>query len=121
MFYGFGLSISDRCITVISEIRSKDTDPQAYARKVGGWVLTLLKNGVPTGHISVVGGSKGGDIAARVSSLLQQPDLSYVILARLFAGQDPFTLTGRVLSIHDSSDKFAISPEIFNLEFSRRD
>ena len=43
---------------VISEQRPKDTDTDAYARKVIGQVNTLLKGNVPAENISVVGASR---------------------------------------------------------------
>lgn len=99
---------------VISEIRPKNTDPQSYSKKVEAWVAHLIGKDVPPKNVSIVGASKGGNIAARVSSALQQPEINYVILAGLFAGPESeqgLELSGRVLSLHDSSDRFPISPE----------
>lgn len=107
-------AFSKKGFIVISEIRPINSDAELYSQKVGGWITSLVEKGVPSRNISVVGGSKGGNIAARVSSALQQSDISYVILAGLFAGPESergLKLSGRVLSIHDLSDKFPISPE----------
>jgi len=107
-------AFSEKGFIVISEIRPINSDSEFYSQKVVSWIASLLKKGVPSRNISVVGGSKGGNIAARVSSALQQSDISYVILAGLFAGPESkrgLKLSGRVLSVHDSSDKFPISPE----------
>jgi hypothetical protein len=107
-------SFSEQGFVVISEIRPRNSDAELYSQKTAEWILELIKKGVPPKNISIVGGSKGGNIAARISSILQQSDISYVIIAGLFAGPESergLKLSGRVLSIHDSSDKFPISPE----------
>jgi hypothetical protein len=99
---------------VISEIRPKNSDPESYSKKVGSHITSLIDKGVPPRNISVVGASKGGNITARVSSALQQSDISYVILAGLFAGSESrrgLKLSGRVLSVHDLSDRYPIIPE----------
>ncbi len=101
---------------VISEIRPKNCDAEFYSKKVGSWITSLIEKGVLPKNISVVGASKGGNIAARVSSALQQSDINYVILAGLFAGRESrrgLKLSGRVLSIHDLSDKYPITPEVY--------
>jgi poly(3-hydroxybutyrate) depolymerase len=48
---------------VISEPRPRGTDIEKYAAKVVGQVNALLKAGVPPQHITIVGGSRGGQIA----------------------------------------------------------
>jgi hypothetical protein len=113
-YYDIFKAFSSNNFVVISEIRPKNTDSETYSVKVGEWIKSLIKRGVPPSNISVVGASKGGNIAARISSALQMPNINYVILAGLFAGRESergLKLSGRVLSIHDSSDKFPITPE----------
>jgi hypothetical protein len=99
---------------VISEIRPAKTDPAFYGKKVASWVDQLIQAGIPARNISMVGASKGGVIAAHVSALLRQPDLRFVILAGFFRNLESernLSLHGRVLSIHDASDVFAIAPD----------
>jgi len=113
-YYKILEAFSKEDFIVISEIRPKKTAPQSYSEKVEAWIAHLIRKDVPPKNISVVGASKGGNMAARVSSALQQIDISYVILAGLFAGSESeqgLELSGRVLSLHDSSDRFSISPE----------
>ena len=113
-YYKIVEAFSDEGFIVISEIRQKNTDPQSYSKKVEVSIAHLIGKDVPPKNISIVGASKGGNIAARISSALQEPDIKYVILAGLFAGSESergFKLSGRVLSLHDSSDRFPISPE----------
>lgn len=113
-YYKILEAFSDEGFIVISEIRPKNSDPQSYSKKIKVWIAHLIGKDVPPKNISIVGASKGGNIAARISSALQEPDIRYVILAGLFAGSESelgLKLSGRVLSLHDSSDRFPISPE----------
>lgn len=102
--------------TVISEVREKGTQVVPYAEKVAAQVTTLLERGVPPGSITVTGASKGGVIAAYVSSLLRNTEVNYVFLAGLFEKclvDENLKLYGNVLSIHDRSDKLSITPELY--------
>jgi hypothetical protein len=98
---------------VISEQRSKDTDPVQYARKITEQAHALLNAGVPASNITVVGASKGAGIAILVSHFLENKEMNFVIMANCdpatvkeFA-QNNFFLYGNVLSIYDSSDELA--------------
>lgn len=98
-------TLASRGAVVISAQRPKDTDMAAYAGAVVGQVERLVEAGVPEHHIVVVGFSKGGGIAARVSSFLRRKDVRFVLLAACWdAKQSPVRLTGRVLSIREASD-----------------
>ena len=113
-YYKILEAFSKEGFIVISEIRQKNTDPQSYSKKVEAWITHLIGKGVPPRNISIVGASKGGNITARVSSALQQPEISYIILAGLFDGPESeqgLKLSGRVLSLHDSNDEHPYSPE----------
>lgn len=107
--------------TVISEVRPKDTDPLAYARKVVGQIDSLKAAGVPSDHITVVGASKGGLIAVYIANLLRDEAVSYVLLAicgegtlGLWAARD-ICPVGRVLSIYDATDQYAATCDpLFN-------
>ncbi|MFL6739359.1 MAG: alpha/beta hydrolase [Sphingomicrobium sp.] len=94
-------------LTVVSEVRPKDTDPSAYADKVVAEVRDRLDGGVPAADITIVGASKGAVIAMLVSSRLRVDGVHYVFLAncndwmeRTFAPR----FTGDVLSIYEASD-----------------
>jgi len=107
---------------VISEARSQRTDVRAYATRLVSQVRQLLSEGVPPEHITIVGASKGGAIAIAVSSMLQNEDLNYVIVAAcsekgigLYISRGVY-LSGRVLSIYDLSDRFTGSCEEYFLE-----
>ncbi len=99
---------------VISEVRPDGTEILPYAEKVCSQITTLLARGVPAEKIMVVGASKGGIIASYVSSTLKNMELSFVFLSGLFEDclkDEQLTLYGNVLSIHDSSDTFSITPK----------
>ncbi|MBN2342261.1 MAG: hypothetical protein JXX29_06890 [Deltaproteobacteria bacterium] len=101
---------------VQSEVRPKHTRVADYAKKIAAEIEQRIQSGVPEQHITVVGASKGGMIAATVSHLLKRPHIRFIILAGLFPSlyeSDGITLSGEVLSIHDSADNFAISPDLF--------
>jgi hypothetical protein len=105
-FEGYGF-------TVISETRPINTNSLEYAKKVASQVHKLLDSGVLPENISVVGASKGGDIAIYTSHLIGNPDIRYVIMAicnpEEIAGlkQNGVTLSGKVLSIYDFADPLA--------------
>ena len=95
---------------VISEARPPRTDGEAYARKVVAQVESLLSAGVPPERLAVVGFSKGGGIAVAAASILGNEEVSFVFLgtcARRIKNVPELELTGRILSIHESSDPVA--------------
>jgi len=101
---------------VISEAREKGTQIEPYAEKVAAQIKNLLTNKVAPGNITLVGASRGGVISAYVSSMLREKRINYVFLAGLFEKylQDKnLKLYGNVLSIHDRSDKFIITPSLY--------
>lgn len=100
-------ALAVRGFTVISEVRAKDTNAVEYAAKIGKQINLLLKLGVKPENITVVGGSKGGVIAHRISSDLKDKNLNFVLLAACGKGylaQEKPDLYGRVLSIYDYKD-----------------
>lgn len=90
---------------VVTAQRPVDTDVAQYAGMVVGQVERLIAAGVPEDHIAIVGFSKGGAIAARVSSFLRRPNVRFVLLAACWRKDEPqLRFTGRVLSIREASD-----------------
>lgn len=101
---------------VISEAREKGTEIKPYAEKIVSQIRHLLANGVPPANITVVGASKGGIISAYISMLLQEKGINYVFLAGLFEKclkDENLKLYGKVLSIHDQSDRLSITPALY--------
>ena len=112
-YYEYGQilqTLAARGFQVISEPRPADTGHFEYARKITAQVGRLLAAGVPARNVTVVGASKGGVIAAFVSTLLRNRDVNYVILAGCSGGgqylQHKVDFHGRVLSIYDTADEF---------------
>ncbi len=100
-------SLGQAGLQVIAEVRPPDTDAEQYASKVVDQVNALLDAGVPAEHITVFGFSKGGSIAIFTSSLLQNEQVNFVLMA--ICGEWVFEwsnvdLSGRVLSIYETSD-----------------
>ena len=101
---------------VISEVRKKGTEIKPYAENIVAQVKKLLVNGVSPGNITIVGASRGGIISAYVSTMLRVKEINYVFLAGLFEKyleDENLKLYGNVLSIHDRSDKFSITPALY--------
>jgi hypothetical protein len=115
------MKLSSYGFVVISEQRLKNLDGMEYARKIVEQVTVLLNAGVPAKNITVVGASKGAGIAIDVSHLIENEELSYVLLAICAPVtieelmQDKIFLHGNVLSIYDSVDELAGScQELFS-------
>jgi len=100
-------------VIVVSEVRTDIVSSKDYAKKAAQQIQTLLAAGVPPENITISGHSKGGVIALHVSSLLQQPDIKYIILAGCGikplaqAYPEPSTIKGTFLSLYANSDKIA--------------
>jgi hypothetical protein len=105
----------DRGLVVIEETAGP-INPTTYASKVVLQVRRMMAAGVPPGNICVAGFSKGGFITLLVASSLNDPNVSYVVLAGCGTGKSsrPFKqfikkkrgarLLGRMLSIYSGSD-----------------
>ncbi len=95
--------------TVISEIRRKDTDGDLYAQKIKWQLDSLLKKGVKPSNITVLGTSKGGYIAWKVSALMKNKQMNFVLIGicseNLFKQYPDAVLYGNVLSIYERSDE----------------
>jgi L-fuculose-phosphate aldolase len=102
--------------TVISEARKKGTEIKTYAEGIVSQIKKLLAHGVAPENITVVGASKGGAIGAYISTMLREKEINYLFLAGLFEKclvDASLILYGNVLSIHDRSDKLAITPGLY--------
>ncbi len=105
-------ALGSRGAEVIADVREPGADMYEHAGKTISKIEQLINHGVAPGNIVVVGFSKGGGIAINVSSFLGRKDLRYVILASChpaYADLDHYRLTGKVLSIFESSDELAYS------------
>jgi predicted esterase len=109
-YEGVLASLAQAGFVVISEARGPRTNGEEYAREVVTQVETLLAAGVPPERVSIVGFSKGGGIAVRVSTLLHNERVNFVFLgtcARRIRNRPALDLRGRILSIYEASDPIA--------------
>jgi hypothetical protein len=101
-----------RGFVVISEARSKGTEPKEYSAKVVRQINALLKAGVTPSKITVVGASKGAVIAMLVSTLLENSNVNFVLMSNCndwVLENFDIRLRGNVLSIYDVNDEFGRS------------
>ncbi|WP_147819672.1 hypothetical protein [Salidesulfovibrio onnuriiensis] len=102
-------------LTVISETRPRVSALQ-YAGSIVSKIRRMLGAGVPSVHITVGGFGKGGYIALLTASSLNDPYVSYVVMAGCGRGRNSgdyqqflrrkrgHRLQGRILSLYDVSD-----------------
>lgn len=100
---------------VFSEKRQKDTDMKIYSSRIINQVDSLLHEGVPANHITIIGTSKGGYIAQYISTYLANPNLNFVFIG---AYQDTdikeypdINFCGNILTIFDKSDPLGVSAQ----------
>jgi hypothetical protein len=110
-------TFADDGFEVISEARSKGTDIHDYSSEITESVEKLINAGTPAKNITVSGFSKGGRMTLVISSLLDNKDVNFVVLAGCRTSDiDNLGLNpvGKVLSIYDSNDdKFESCSKIF--------
>ncbi len=101
--------LGSRGAIVISSKRKSKSDVNEYAGIVVAQIEQLIRDGVPSENIVVVGFSKGGDIAIHVSSFLRRPQVRFVLLAACWPRpEEPqLRLTGHIFSIYETSDTLA--------------
>ncbi len=86
----------------------------SYIDAIAGEVRSLLNGGVNPANITVMGFSFGGIAALKVSSLLQNPDVNYIIVggcpkpdtAIAFTKANQICPVGRILNIYDKEDEY---------------
>ncbi len=101
-YHGIAQAFGEQGFTVVS------TPDGMGAAEVKREIEKLLAAGVPAGKIAVMGHSKGAYTTMMVSARLENPDITYVVMAGCFwTSPPPSPLHGRVLSIYDASDELA--------------
>jgi hypothetical protein len=112
-------SLAETGFNIISEPRQKNTDSFEYAKKVVAQIDSLLKFGVPTKNITVIGASKGAVIAVFISHILKREESKFVIMAicneqmASFWKENKIILWGKILYIFDTNDEIAGSCESY--------
>ncbi len=96
---------------VVAPERGPNTDPKAAAADLVEDMEALIASGKAPGRIKVMGASKGAYIAQLASERLNRSQIRWVLVggchnARMDKGNVP-KMTGRVLSVYDTSDKIA--------------
>ncbi|WP_339887598.1 hypothetical protein [uncultured Flavobacterium sp.] len=94
---------------VIAEVRNENVDYLQYAKKVSKEIDSLVKSGIKSKNISVIGASKGAIIASNISSINSNP-INYVFLAGNNNYQEEhneWKFHGQVLCFYDDSDTIA--------------
>ena len=101
-YHGVAQAFGEQGYTVVS------TPDGLGAAEVKKEIEGLLAAGVPARNIAVMGHSKGAFTTMMVSARLENPDITYVVMAGCFwTSPPPSPLHGRVLSIYDASDQLA--------------
>ena len=96
---------------VIAPERDPNAQPHAEALEVVELIESLMDDGMEASDIKIVGASKGAFIAQLASEQIAEPTLRWVLVGgchvrRLASGPAP-KMSGRVLSIYDTSDQMA--------------
>ena len=105
---------------VISEVRPKNSEIPEYAAKVVSEINLLLKNGVPSDRIVMVGASMGGYIAIEAAYKLGNSNLKFAVLGvcsdyafKYFSNREQ-DLCGDFLSIYETSDQPGTCDQLLN-------
>ncbi|NCX96250.1 MAG: alpha/beta hydrolase [Chitinophagia bacterium] len=105
-------TFSSKKFTVISEVRPAGTDVKEYAKKVAQQIDSLIKSGVGAEKITIVGASKGAQIAMWVCSIAKNSKLNFVLMSgcnERNVGNPDLQLYGNVLSIYEKTDNIGRS------------
>ncbi len=101
-------ALSDDDYHLIAYHRAKNTDPFEHARKLASNVEELLKHGVKTNNITIVGFSRGAFITALTSHNLEKTPVNTVLLAgcgRIVSSKYAhIKANGNLLSIYETTD-----------------
>lgn len=99
----------DGGFNLVAYQRPKDADFGRYVETLKSWVRRLGEAGVPPGHITLVGFSRGAKETAYASSDLSGYGINTALLATCAAGDvqrdPPLVLAGNLLSIYETSDE----------------
>lgn len=114
-YYDILKAFAEKGFVVVSDIRTGKIVPCTYAGKTAQQVNKLLTAGVPPQNITVAGHSKGAVITLCAASLLENPELNFVVMAgceiapiKKYKMYPDFNLLqGRMLSIFAASDTIA--------------
>lgn len=95
--------------TVHHEVRTQETDFQSFCGKTSAQVDSLIEAGVPPGHITVLGASKGAVMAMNIADMNTNA-INYILLAAnndYIERENDWNLHGNILGIYEQSDLLA--------------
>src|SRR5262249_16171579 len=98
----------------------KHTNPFEYAHKIANQVDSLIKRGVNSNNITIVGASKGAGISMLISSYLKNKSLNFVFMSgcddEILENFPDIHFYVNILSIYEKSDSegsfYKIPPEV---------
>jgi hypothetical protein len=102
-------ALRDSNTEVIAEIRNENVDFLQYANKISKEIDSLIKLGIKSKDITVIGASKGAIIASNISNINTNP-INYIFLAGNNDYQEEhndWKFHGQVLCFYDESDTIA--------------
>jgi hypothetical protein len=102
-------ALRDSNTEVIAEIRTENVDFLQYANKISKEIDSLVKLGIKSKDITVIGASKGAIIASNISNINTNP-INYIFLAGNNDYQEEhndWKFHGQVLCFYDESDTIA--------------
>lgn len=93
---------------LIAHHRPQHTDVDEYVELFASWVSSLLDSGVPASNITLIGFSRGSQLAAMTAARFNTYEINTVLMAGCFNGdivlEPAITLGGRLLSIYETTD-----------------
>jgi hypothetical protein len=110
-------SLRARGFNVISENRKEGIDDSVYVNKIVSQVNSLLRAGVNTKNLLVIGASAGANIVIYTSAKLKSKEIKYVVMGGCWPNTykiyQKVELYGNFLSIIETSDPHGTCFKIF--------
>lgn len=110
-------SLQARGFNVISENRKEGIDDSVYVEKIASQVDSLLRAGVKSKNLLVIGASAGANIAIHASAKLKSKKIKYVVMGGCwpdtYKSYQKIELYGTFLSIIEASDPHGTCFKIF--------
>jgi hypothetical protein len=101
--------VKDSEVNLIADHRPKNTDVATYVKKLSSWVRMLVSAEVEPGNITLLGFSRGGELTAYASSVLNDLNINTILLATCWPGSvqsnSKVTFAGNFLSVYETSDQ----------------
>ncbi len=110
-------SLRKRGFHVISEIRKEGIGDSIYTNKIVSQIDSLLRAGVKTKNILIVGASAGWNITLQVSAKLKNKQMKFVMMGgcwpNTYKDYSSLLITGKFLSIIETTDPHGTCNSIF--------